>query len=327
MDYYKIFTSIKSTLGKAFSLLAITGLLASCEKDDVDRNNDFLAGGYSILVNKGNVLVSGFGSEKGEVSTKYWINGKSAGESGFTELVGNQLVYRKAVDEQYRKVYTYKDRGGQIQTYRFDQGSLAENGRIFYYKDNSIVRMDNDSIGNLTSVSFYEDKPFYAGSLGEVSPGIGGRSYHPKTAFVWDGHSPVTELLLPDQGTHFWGVSTVHSNGPNEYYVGGLCGVPMYWKNTDPIVLDKRYGEVWQIITSGPDVYAVGLMNKHNSNSTGHTACYWKNGVLFELEDNAQGYGIFIDGADVYVTGSVGNVPINYRPCYWKNGVRVDLPM
>ena len=101
----------------------------------------------------------------------------------------------------------------------------------------------------------------------------------------------------------------------------------MYWKNTDPVVLDKRFGEVWQITKSGSDIYAVGLINKYNSNSTGHTACFWKNGTLYELEDNAQAYGIFLDGNDIYVTGSVGKVPAHYRPCYWKNGVRVDLPM
>ncbi len=328
MDYCKTDTSIVSIVGKAFSLLVLIVLLTSCKKDDSTENKGPLAGGYSILVNNGNVLVSGFRSEDGRVSTKYWINGKSAEQSGFTELVGNQLAYREAVDEQFRTGYTYKDRNGEIQRYRFDQGSGAENGRIFYYKNNSMVRMENDSIGTLTSVTFYNDEPVFAGSLGKMSPGVSGSiSYYPKTAFVWDGHSPLTELSLPEQSTFFWGVSTIYSDGPNEFYVGGLCGVPMYWKNTGPVVLDTRFGEIWQITKSGSDVYAVGLINKHNSNSTGHTACYWKNGVLHELEDGAQAYGIFIDGDDIYVCGAVGNVPAGYRPCYWKNDVRVDLPM
>ena len=327
MNHCRTYTTFTLTLRKAFTLLVLIGLLASCKKD-VAPGSSPLAGGYSILVNNGNVLVSGFRSEKGVLSTKYLINGKTAEQSRFTELVGNQLAYRQAVDEQYRNVYAYKDRAGEIQNYRFDQGNGAEEGRMFYYKNNSIVRMANDSIGVLTCVTFYDDKPTFAGSLGKkVSSISGGMSYSPKKAFIWDGHSPLIELLLPVQSTLFWGVSTIYSNSPNEFYVGGLCGVPMYWKNTDPIVLDNRFGEIWQITKSGSDIYAVGLINKYNSNSTGHTACFWKNGVLHELEDNAQAYGIFLDGNDIYVTGAVGNVPANYRPCYWKNGVRVDLPM
>lgn len=328
MNHFRTYTTFTLNLGKAFTLLVLIGLLASCKKDDPMGNNGPLAGGYSILVNNGNVLVSGFRSEKGRVSTKYWINGESAEQSRFTELVGNKFGYRQAVDEKFRTVYTYKDGDGEIQSYRFDQGSGAEEGRIFYYKNNSMVRMENDSIGALTSVTFYDDQPIFAGSLGDMSSDISGSmSYYPRTAFIWDGHSPLIELLLPVQSTLFWGVSTIYSNSPNEFYVGGLCGVPMYWKNTDPVVLDERFGEIWQITKSGSDIYAVGLINKHHSNSTGHTACYWKNGALYELEDDAQAYGIFLDGDDVYVTGAVGNVPASYRPCYWKNGVRVDLPM
>lgn len=328
MNYPKTYTTFKSTLGKAFALLMLIGLLASCEKDDSQRNNGPLASGYSILVNNGNVLVSGFKSENGLFSTKYWINGQSAELSGYNALLGNQTIYRQAVDEQFRKVYKYKDRNGVIQNYSFDQGSGVEGGRIFYYKNNSMVRMGNDSIGALTSVSFHDDKPTFAGSLGKMSPGVsGGLSFIPQTAFIWDGDSPLIELPLPKQSTLFWGVSTVFSNGSDEVYVGGLCGVPMYWKNSEPIVLEERFGEAWQITKSGSDVYAAGLINKYNSNSTGHTACYWKNGVLHELEDNAQAFGIFIDGEDVYVSGAVGNVPAKYRPCYWKNGTRVDLPM
>ncbi|WP_407427319.1 hypothetical protein [Arcticibacter sp.] len=328
MNYPKTYTTFKSTLGKAFALLTLIALLAGCEKDGSQRSNDPLASGYSILVNNGNVLVSGFKSNNGAFSTKYWINGQSAEQSGYNALVKNQTIYRQAVDEQFRNAYTYKGRDGVIQNYSFDQGSGAEGGRIFYYKNNSMVRMGNDSIGTLTSVSFHDDKPTFAGSLGKMSPGVsGGLSYVPQTAFIWDGHSPLIELTLPEQSTLFWGVSTVFSNGFNEVYVGGLCGVPMYWQNTEPVVLDARFGEVWQITKSGSDIYAAGLINKYNSNSTGHTACYWKNGVLHELEDNAQAFGIFIDGEDIYVSGAVGGVPAKYRPCYWKNGTRVDLPM
>lgn len=327
MNFREIYTSILSIVGKAFFLLVLTGFLTGCEKNDSPDGKGPLAGGYSILVNNGNVLVSGVRSEDGRVSSKYWINGESAGQSAFNELVGNHMGYKEAVDEQFRTGYTYKDRQGEIQRFRFNQGSSVENGRIFYYENNSMVRMDNDSTGILSSVTFYDDKAVFAGSLGKLTATIAGSSFHFRSAFIWDGNSVLTELPLPKQTSSFHGVSAFYFNGPGEFYVAGRCDFPMYWKNTEPVVLDTRYGEVWQITKSGSDVYAAGLINKHNSNSTAHTACYWKNGVLHELEDGAQAYGIFIDGNDIYISGAVGNVPASYRPCYWKNGVRVDLPM
>ncbi|WP_461532673.1 hypothetical protein [Sinomicrobium sp.] len=144
---------------------------------------------------------------------------------------------------------------------------------------------------------------------------------------MWDGISTAVDtLILPEQTVAYWGVSSIYVKSEDEYYTGGLCGIPMYWKNEEAVILDERYGEVWQITKSDADVYAVGLVNKHNSNSSGHTASYWKNGTLHELDDNAQAYGIFIDGDDVYVSGAIGIAPAFYTSCYWKNGVRVDLP-
>ncbi|MDD2584832.1 MAG: hypothetical protein PHE99_07835, partial [Bacteroidales bacterium] len=118
---------------------------------------------------------------------------------------------------------------------------------------------------------------------------------------------------------------SIYVDKENNRYVGGLIGLPMYWKNSNPVILETLYGEVNQITVSGADVYAVGLYNKFNSNSTAHTACYWKNRERIDLEDNAQAYGIYIDGNDIYVAGSIGDVPARYKPCYWKNGIRVDL--
>ncbi|MDT0689693.1 hypothetical protein RM549_07840 [Salegentibacter sp. F188] len=54
----------------------------------------------------------------------------------------------------------------------------------------------------------------------------------------------------------------------------------------------------------------------------GHTACYWLNGELHELEDNARAIGILIDGEEIYISGATGYEPYNYKSCYWKNGFR-----
>jgi len=150
MNHCRTYTIFTSIIGKSFFFLALMGLLVSCEKNDYTGSNGLLASGYSVLVNNGNVLVSGFKSENDRVSTKYWINGETADQSRFTELLKNKSTYRQAVNGKFRLVYGYKD---------------------------------------------------------------------------------------------------------------------------------------------------------------------------------AQAYGIFLDGDDIYVSGATGNVPADYRPCYWKNGVMVDLPM
>ncbi len=309
------------------SLIFFVGLLIGCEKGDPIKNSSTSAGGYSVMVNDGAVLVSGFKAEKGKIITKYWINGESTDQSKFIDLVENGSTYRQAVDEDFRKVLTFKNHDGISHNYQFDQGSLIKDGKIFYYKENSLISMDNNSIGNISSVAFYNEQPYFAGYLGKIVSSETGLVLRPVTPFIWDGSSSMVLLSLPEQVSWFRGISTVYMHSLNEFYVGGLCDFPMYWENYDPVVLDNRYGEVWQLLKSGDDIYAVGLVNKYNSNSTGHTACYWKNGELCELEDNAQAYGIFVDGTDIYVCGAVGMVPANYRPCYWKNGVRFDLPM
>ncbi len=327
MNLFSISTKISSVLCRTFFFLAFIGGLVCCKKGNSNDDKGPLAGGYSILVNKGNVLVSGFRAEGGNVNTKYWVNGDNSNQATFTGLVGNQSGYRQSVDKKSRTVYTYKNLDGTLQNYQFNQGSLANEGKIFYYKDNTMISMKGDNIGNISAVDFYSGRPYFGGFLGEITSSETGKVLRPITPFVWDGNSSFTLLSLPKNVLYFKGVSTIYASGSDEFYVGGFCGMPVYWKNEEPVVLDERYGEVWQITKSGSDVYAVGLINKYNSNSTGHTACYWKNGKLHELEDRAQAFGIYVDGDDIYVSGAVGNVPASYRPCYWKNGERVDLPM
>lgn len=306
---------------------AMIGLVTSCKKSDPIDGLSPLALGYTILVHDGNVLVSGLYSEDGNYKTNYWVNGQKSDQASFAALLNAGALYQEGIGENSRTGYQYKDEHGQLQQYQFSQGP-AEEGRLHYYVNNELVNVDSDSLGQLATVTFHEGRPVFAGTLGEWAPtGHEGIAYYPKAALVWDGESLFQELMMPEQQRMLRGVSALYYAGPDEIYVGGLCDIPMYWKNEEVVILDERYGEVQQITKSGSNLYAVGLINKYNSNSTGHTACYWKNGALHELEDQAQAYGIYIDGANVYVTGSVGNVPIDYRPCYWKNGVRVDLPI
>jgi hypothetical protein len=56
----------------------------------------------------------------------------------------------------------------------------------------------------------------------------------------------------------------------------------------------------------------------------GSQACYWVNGVRYELEGDGRATDIAVSGDDVYVAGyaSIGG---NWQACYWKNGTRTDL--
>src|SRR5690606_4631288 len=134
----------------------------------------------------------------------------------------NQTLYRKAIDEDYLINYVYKDAQGQNQYYQFDQGSLAENGRVFYYKNGVLTFMDNDSIGTVTSVGFHNDQPFFAGVFGEVSTAETGNSFRPTMPFIWDRNDLITTLPLPDQTSQFQGISTIYVENPETAYVGGL---------------------------------------------------------------------------------------------------------
>ncbi|MDT7828287.1 hypothetical protein RQM65_06395 [Pricia sp. S334] len=323
----------KTAGGTSFFLLLGLLFLSGCTKDRIDPNgigpgttSYSLASAQSIFIDSGKLLITGYANNSGHFSTRYWADSISIDRSEFIESVDNGTVFRESVDESYRTVYSYKDLKGENQKYRFDQGSLFRGGQNFFYKNDSIITLDTIAIGTVSSLSFLEGAPYYAGYFGKIVKTEAGDALSPVTPFIWNGGPALLELPLPSEEAFFQGTSNVHVEGPNEFYVGSRGSLPAYWKNTEPIVLDTRYGEVWQVTKSGTDVYAVGLINKDGSNSTGHTACYWKNEELVELEEDAQAYGIFVDGDDIYVSGSVGRVPVEYTPCFWKNGIRVDLP-
>ena len=310
---------------RAFLLLIISFLIISCEKENKKSNNPIeCSGAYSIVVNNGQVLVSGWKNLNSKLSTVYWIDSFKSDSSAFTTALSQGYIYKGSVDEQSRITYVHKSLTGKVETYKFDQRLITEREALFYHKGNELVKMDTAALGAIITMCLVEDKPYFAGCFGELVTQKSGKTVAFKTPFLWDGGSTLIELPLSNSA---WlrGVSSIYVDKENNRYVGGLIGLPMYWKNSNPVILETLYGEVNQITVSGADVYAVGLYNKFNSNSTAHTACYWKNQERIDLEDNAQAYDIYIDGNDIYVAGSVGDVPARYKPCYWKNGVRVDL--
>lgn len=75
-------------------------------------------------------------------------------------------------------------------------------------------------------------------------------------------------------------------------------------------------------VNSNNDVYLAGSMLAGSPHY--YTATYWKNGKLSFLTDTSNNtgsdaYSIFIDGSDVYISGSIGT--FDTEASYWKNGV------
>lgn len=312
---------------KILLLLLIPFTIISCLEDDFEPpvNIEFSVT-YTIKVDNNKLLISGYEYSANRVATKYWIDSEVSDSTTFVNTLSNSSVYREPVDYYARSVYVHKKLDGELDVFKFDQGTLIDGGKVFYYKNDEVINMDTTALGTIATMCILNDKPFFAGYFGEKSYSAAGMYLLPKTPFFWDGSSEIVELPIPENTT-FKDVSCIYVSEENDFYVGGYIGLPMYWKNTEPVILGDLYGIVYQITTSGTDEYAVGFYNKYNSNSTAHTACYWKNGELHEIEDNAQAFGIYIDGDDIYVSGSIGRVPSEYKACYWKNGVRTELPL
>lgn len=284
----------------------------------------------SIFVNNGKVGVSSLMSTNDRVFTQFWIDSTKTEMENLTELLPAGSFYRTSIDKHYRANTVYKKNTGEVVTYKFPRDySIYQNNQLYYFlsteqsQKDSLIQMDTLAIGAIHAVDAAQDEVF-TGFFGRESYAEFGAYMQPYSAFYWDGAENITLLPMPNNYFFFKGVSCIHKSG-NDVYVGGRMDFPMYWKNEEAVRLHENYGEVNQITTLGGDVYAVGFYNKNNSNSTNHTACYWKNDELVEIEDGAIAYGIFIAGSDVYVAGAKGRFNAEYKACYWKNGKRVML--
>lgn len=299
--------------------------MVSCNVDAPDVPNFKSTTGLSIVVNNGKVGVSSLVNENNVVHTEYWIDDAITDTIKFHALMGPGNYYRTSIDNRYLASSVFKNAENRMVTYKFNRYySLNQNAQLFYYKNDKLHKMDTIALGAISAVDISHGEIF-AGFFGEKTYFEAGPYQAPNTPFYWEGDKKITKLPLPEKINRFSGVSCIHKSAAGDVYVGGMMDYPMYWKNKEVVKLNELYGEVNQIITVGADVYAVGFYNKRNSNSSGHTACYWKNGVIVEIEDDAIGHGIYIDGKDVYVCGAKGRVPVQYVACFWKNGKRVNL--
>ena len=204
-------------------------------------------------------------------STQCWYDGVEISPNYFEANLLQGTIFQKSTGESNgRTTFVYKNNEDKYDTYQFEPiGSLAEDGKIFYNKNSQLISMDTTALGTISAFCMVDNKPYFAGIFGEIQGSEAGNVLAPKTPFYWDGASTPMKLPIPDE-TYVKGISCMYISESNDVYIGGLIGRPMYWKNSEPVILSELYGEVKQIIISGDDVYAVGFYNKNNSNSTGH---------------------------------------------------------
>ncbi len=307
---------------KRLAILCIMSAIISCANDDDIVTEISLS--QSIFVNNGKILISGLRNSNNNSTTKFWIDNVVTDATTFMNSLKIGALYRGSVDNSFRKTFVNKTSSNQADVYNFYQTAFMVDTSVSYYKNNNPVTTTISNPGVLSAINSFEGALFFSGYVSEETSTEAGASFKPSIPFFWDGNSSIVELPI-SQELFFRGTSCVFVDKEN-FYVGGKTSFPMYWRNTEMIKLGDLFGEVNQIILSEGNTYAVGFYNKNDSNSTGNTACYWINGELVELEDHAQANGIYIDGNDIYVCGSKGNVPLEYSACYWKNGMRVDLP-
>lgn len=316
---------------KNLILLCAVILLAGCNLFDEPEHRDYKSStALSIFVKDGKVGITSLVSTDYRVFTEFWIDSAKTDIEKLTKLLPAGNYFRTSIDEYYRATTVYKKNTGEVVVYRFPRNySLHYNNQLHFYKStetsekDTLIQIDTLAIGAIHAVDATHDEVF-TGFFGRESYAEFGAYMQPTSAFYWDGTTNITQLPMPKNYFFFKGVSCIHKSG-NDVYVGGKMDFPMYWKNKEMVRLHENYGEVNQLKTVGEDVFAVGFYNKNNSNSTNHTACYWKNDELVELEDGAIAYSIFISGKDVYVAGAKGRFPAEYKACYWKNGKRVML--
>ena len=119
-------------------------------------------------------------------------------------------------------------------------------------------------------------------------------------------------------------------NGSDIVVSGTADGHAVYWKNGIINYLPEfgaRYSKAVAVAIKDGNVYFAGNLE---SDLKTH-ACIWQNGLITVLStEHSLGLGVGINGADVYVTGSVAyKDPITgsnaTKAVYWKNALQFSI--
>lgn len=306
-------------------------VLASCNlSQDVELENFKLSSGLSIFAtDEGKVGVSILVNENYRPGTEFWLDGSFVKQEEFKASMPAKSHFRTTANlNDYLATYVFKKDDDEYVEYKFFRNYILDvNNSFFYYKNGEKNKLDTVAYGVFHS-AYHTEKEIIAGFFGNhIADPYYGSMLQPTKPYYIDAEGKWHFPKMPEQYNYFNGISGVHVNG-DDVYISGLMNYPMYWKNDTPVRLEAStyYGEVSQMFVHDEDVYAVGFIDKPSANVTGHTACYWKNGKLVELQDGAVAQSVFVDKeGNLYIGGATGVYDKEYKACYWKNGERVDF--
>lgn len=109
---------------KTLSLLLILFVTISCEKDDSELSQ--FSSAYSIIVNNGKVLVSGWENINTHNSSVFWIDTFRDNSSNFNKFLVKGNIYKSPIDESGRDTYVYKSLSGETEVFKFNQAGEKE---------------------------------------------------------------------------------------------------------------------------------------------------------------------------------------------------------
>lgn len=124
-------------------------------------------------------------------------------------------------------------------------------------------------------------------------------------------------------------IFSIWVEGRTVYVAGQDSSKPCYWINGIKHNLPSGglYGSSNDIIIKNNNIYCGGNVCPYYQRG-----CYWINDQIHYLEDiiprggNASwASGMFIDGSDVYISGTCNGIKGYNDACYWKNGIKKDL--
>lgn len=305
-------------------LLVITLSSLNCElfktdDNEQEKNNNEFYSATNIYVFNDNTYISGYYWDEVEHHKDiFWKNGTIIDLETFLselkEVINNQTI---EVNDTYYHIYN-----GEIDTYTTGAGNPP------YLTKNGIKQeMNLDQYGSVSAITIYDNTLYVWGTMGNYYPSYGeeaGEVYIPDNPCLWIGENLIEYNIsdTPYDGQMNISVDNGQIYLTSTYWESKSC----YWIGDTKFELSKPYSYVHDIFVIDEDVYLGGSYNKHQSNSTNFTACYWKNNVYIEVENSANGHGIFVDNDNnIYLCGSTGSVPVEYKACYWKNGVKYYL--
>jgi hypothetical protein len=311
----KTFNNQHMTYRKCLGFVAFCLLIEGCEKENVAPIEKTVP----ILNNIGdspNIYIAG----ETKNSSIVWKNGTA------DTLAYNSVAQSVFVDRNDTYVAGW-------------DWNLPGKAIAMYWKNGTPVPLSNGTTDSYAKSIVVSGNDVYVTGFGNGNKIV---------ARCWKNGIPMPLASLG--GNHTVAVSSFVS-GSDIYVVGWVFDSndrtrAAYWKNGQLILLTDGTSDCMaeSIFVSGDDVYVAGTVNSQVSHilpteifSTGQkgVATYWKNGENITLSTNGRAQSIFVNGTDVYVSGSIynaensvstpfGQLHVN-TAIYWKNNIPVSL--